>query len=262
MMEKPNRHLEVLHSDIIPVKHGFFGKAGGVSKGIYSTLNCGPGSQDDKDLVIKNRSIVAQYLNVPTENLLTLNQIHSNVAVKVDRPWSIDELPEADAMVTDKSGVALGVLTADCAPLLFYSCKNNGDPVVAASHCGWSGARGGIIASTIDMLLDYGAQKSKICASVGPCISMESYQVRTDFYKNFLDESHHNSIFFRKNLDGSMNFNLQAYIKYKLLKLGVKSIHILGVDTYFNEEDYFSFRRSTHRDEPDYGRQISVIAIN
>lgn len=261
-MDTLYKSLEVLNSDILPVKHGFFGRSGGVSRGIYSTLNCGPGSKDDKESILNNRSLVAQYLGVDSDKLLTLNQVHSNVAVKVNKIWPVDQPPAADAIVTDQKGVALGVLTADCAPVLFYSCKKSGDPVIAASHCGWSGSVKGIIESTIELMVESGAQKSTICASVGPCISMESYQVKQDFLEKFILESKHNTVFFSDHLDGTMRFNLQAYIKYKLFKNDIKNIHVLGVDTYFNEEDYFSYRRSTHRNEPDYGRQISAITIS
>lgn len=244
------------------VDHGFFGKTGGVSKGIYNGLNCGPGSYDDPEAVAENRKLVAELMGVAPENLLTLHQVHSNICLAVDEPWPEGLRPEADAMVTDVPGLALGVLTADCAPVLFCGKKEDGSPVIGAAHAGWGGALGGILEATVEKMKARGAKAETIRATIGPAICVQSYEVGDEFVQKFLRHDSENERFFTASVnDGHMMFDLPSYVEQRLRKAGVSQVSDKAVDTYFNEEDFFSFRRSTHRSEPDYGRQISVIVI-
>lgn len=244
------------------IYYGFFGRNGGVSKDVYATLNCGRGSDDKIESVKKNLQIIAGEAGVIPEKLLTLHQVHSADCIVVEKPWGIEKRPEVDAAVTDKAGIALGVLTADCAPVLFSGSKEDGSSVVGAAHAGWKGALGGILETTVQKMLGLGAIEESITAAIGPCISQKSYEVSEPFLKPFLDEDKNNERFFKSSKnEGHYMFDLPGYCAFKLSKIGLRSIYIKDVDTYFNEEDFFSYRRATHRNEKDYGRQISVISI-
>ncbi len=252
-----------LLSDVQNIRHGFFGRNGGASRGIFASLNCGLATADDPRRVRENRAAVSDAIGVVPDNLLTLHQIHSDVCLQASAPWLIDERPQADAMVTDVPRLALGVLTADCAPVLFHGTKADGSSVVGAAHAGWSGALKGILEATVVAMKKMDVDVSTIKSAIGPCIMPESYEVRQNFELPFVMQDAANEIFFRPGVrEGHLNFDLPAYCAHRLMLCGVKKISIRGVDTYFNENDYFSFRRSTHREEPDYGRQISVIAIS
>lgn len=242
------------------IAHGFFGRQGGVSDGLYASLNCGRGSDDDPAYVQVNLDRVATQIGVSSKNLLTMYQVHGSECLYVDEPWSLDNRPQVDALATDKAGIALGVLTADCAPVLFYGQKNDGAPVIGAAHAGWKGAIGGALDSTVAKMKVLGAEDIKAC--IGPCIAQSSYEVSKDFYIPFEKEDPENERFFMgsKN-DGHLMFDLAGYCASRLARLGLKHVYIKDLDTYFNEEDFFSYRRTTHRKESDYGRQISVIAI-
>ncbi len=247
------------------VRHGFFGRAGGVSKGIYDGLNCGVGSADDPTHVKANREAVAAMVGVEAENLLSLHQIHSDRCIKI-RPPHPNPLPKgerekADAQVTDVPGLAISILTADCAPVLFYG-RNDKGPVIGAAHAGWKGALGGVLESTVYAMEEYGVKAKDIRAAIGPCISKRSYEVGHDFAAPFLDEDPENERFFMSGAgEGKLMFDLPGYCAARLYNCGLSNVAITGIDTYANERDYFSFRRATHRKEPDYGRQISLIVI-
>lgn len=244
------------------VFHGFYGRSGGVSKDIYNALNCGTGSDDAVEAVAENRYIVAKSVGCDASHLLSLYQVHGNECVVVNEVWGNDSRPEADAFVTDRAGIALGILTADCAPVLFFGQKKNGEPVVAAAHAGWGGALKGVLASAVDGMLALGTEIGSIRACIGPCIGKVSYEVDESFCEKFLQEDEENERFFSAaQRQGHLMFDLAGYCAFKLFKAGVKNVYIKDLDTYFNEEDFFSYRRATYRGEKDYGRQISVIMI-
>ena len=240
--------------------HGFFTRKGGVSNGIYKSLNCGPGSDDDPACVAENRVCVAEEMGVEPDHLISMHQVHGNVCLYIDGP--LDERPECDALVTDRPGLALGVLTADCGPVLFYGEKEGGEPVVAVAHAGWGGAFKGILESTVARMKDCGAQPHSIRASVGPCIGPASYEVSEEFIRRFMEQDPGNEKFFKDGQrDGHAYFDLPGYIAMRLAQAGVPHVSLLGLDTYADVEKFFSFRRSTHNNEPDYGRQISCVVI-
>jgi YfiH family protein len=237
------------------ITHGFFGRPGGVSTGIYESLNCGLGSGDDLNAVTENCNRVANAMN---GELVTLYQIHSARAVAVTAPWT-DETPEADAMVTATPGLALGILTADCAPVLFADRQAR---VIGAAHAGWKGALGGVIESGLAAMEKLGADRAHIAAAIGPCIAQDSYEVGAEFRDRFAAADSANARFFRTSgKAGHFRFDLENYVVHRLAAAGIASIEPLGADTYTREADFFSFRRTTHRGETNYGRQISAIAL-
>lgn len=248
-------------TEAIPVSYGFFGRQGGVSTGVYSSLNCGPGSEDAPESVQKNRRIVADILGVGPSNLLSLYQLHGDSCLKVTQSWSAEDRPQADAMVTDVPGLALGILTADCAPVLFYA-QSSAKTVIGAAHAGWGGALKGILESTVAAMEDLGAKREAIRACIGPCIHQSSYEVSAEFHERFMVQHRENGRFFQPGQKaGRFMFDLAGYCVFRLYGAGISRVYIKDLDTYFNEEDFFSYRRATHRDEKDYGRQISAIAI-
>lgn len=248
--------------DEAPVFHGFFGRSGGVSTDVYASLNCGIGSDDDPAAVHENRKRVAAAVGVATDHLLSVYQVHGDQCVSVEGPWAAQGRPEADAMVTDVPGVALGIMTADCAPVLFYGQKSDGSPVIAAAHAGWGGALKGILGATVQAMVTKGAQEGSIHAAIGPCIGQASYEVKEAFAEPFMAEDEANETFFMAGQRaGHLQFDLPGYCALKLAKAGLRRVYIKDLDTYFNEEDFYSYRRTTHREEKDYGRQLSVICI-
>tara|TARA_B100001142_G_scaffold310172_1_gene343395 strand:+ start:155 stop:931 length:777 start_codon:yes stop_codon:yes gene_type:complete len=243
------------------VDHAFFTREGGVSKDLYSSLNCGFGSNDNKDDVAINRSLAVNRLSKGAE-LLTLYQIHSSNVVTVEEPWLHSKAPKADGAVTKHSGLALGILTADCIPILFADgIANERSGVIGAAHAGWQGAIGGVIEATVEAMINLGAQTSNITAAIGPCIHKESYEVGPEFLDRFLDEDHSNETFFSpSNRYGYFKFDIVAYVSKKLDVLGV-SFEVIGKDTYTNDTYFFSYRRATHLGELDYGRCLSAIVL-
>lgn len=240
--------------------HAFFGRQGGVSTGVYDALNCGRGSDDNPANVQRNLELVAAQIGLADTDIATMHQVHGDTCLYVDKPWPIEQRPQADALVTDKSGVAIGVLTADCGPVLFYGEKECGEPVIGAAHAGWKGAVGGILDSTVKQMQELGAQNISAC--VGPCIAQASYEVSENFFVPFEEEDPENERFFKSSSKaGHLMFDLAGYCASRLAGLGLKNVFIKDLDTYFNEEDFFSYRRATHREEKDYGRQISLIYI-
>ncbi len=245
------------------IQHGFFGRDGGVSEGIYKSLNCGIGSDDKADNVQQNRQIVAKYFDQPTENLCSVHQVHSAKCILIKQPFGKkSERPEVDAMVTDQPNLILGILTADCGPVLFTGEKHDGSSVIGAAHSGWRGAIGGVLEDTVQKMVDCGAVKQTIKAAIGPCIGPRSYEVNIEFAAPFLAQDEANEHFFREaQKEGHLMFDLPGYIASRLAHCGVGGVTITGHDTYAEYDKFFSYRQKTHRGEPDYGRQISAIMI-
>jgi YfiH family protein len=249
----------ILHShelsEVPGIVHGFFGRAGGVSEGIYASLNCGLGSGDLPPLIAENRRRVRAALGVATLN--TLYQVHSPAVVTVTEGW--ERGPEADAMVTAVPGIALGILTADCAPVLFA------DPaarVIGAAHAGWKGALGGVLEATLAAMEALGAQRQHVVAAVGPCISQANYEVGHEFFERFRQADIGNKRFFiASDRPEHHRFHLEGYCATRLALAGVDNIEQLSACTYARAADFFSYRRATHRGEKDYGREISAIAL-
>jgi len=247
----------------LPISYGFFGRQGGVSTGIYSSLNCGPGSDDNPAHVKENRRLVSEEIGCAHQNLLSLHQVHGNDCVVAEAAYDHSSRPQVDAHVTDQPGLALGVLTADCTPILFHGAKGDGSSVIGAAHAGWGGALKSVSKSTVKAMEGLGAIRETIVAAIGPCISQESYEVSDEFIEPFLQEDKKNEQFFiESKKNGHLMFDLAGYNAFKLYQLGIRKVLVKSLDTYFNEEDFFSYRRTTHRREKDYGRQISVIKID
>ena len=241
------------------IRHAFFTRIGGVSSGIYRSLNCGVGSQDDKGFVFKNRARAARTLGVGPDRLATPYQVHGDVAVIVDKVWETGQGPKADAVVTVRRGVAVGIGTADCGSILFA------DPtarVVAAAHAGWRGALGGILESTIRTMEELGATRQRIVAVIGPMISQRNYEVGEELVDAFTRVNPANAAFFvPATRPGHAFLDLPAFIGSRLTAAGVLSAD-LGLCTYADEERFFSYRRATHRGEADYGRLLSAIVLD
>jgi len=239
------------------IAHGFFGRQDGVSQGIYASLNCGPGSGDARAAVLSNRARVRTALGA--ENLVTLHQIHSARAVGVAEPWDLDQAPQADGMATNMRGLALGILTADCAPVLFADSRAG---VIGAAHAGWKGALAGVLESTLRAMEDLGADRTRIAAAVGPCISQPNYEVGPEFRDRFLDNDSSFARFFARSAKADhWHFDLKGFVALRLDDAGLENVARFPACTYAHEGDFYSFRRATHRGEPDYGREISAIAL-
>ncbi|QNA85669.1 peptidoglycan editing factor PgeF [Sphingomonas sp. So64.6b] len=248
--------VEVIRSGALGgVAHGFLGRRGGVSTGIHAGLNVGIGSDDEPDAVTKNRARAVEAV-LPGANLVTVFQIHSADVVAVTAPPA--ERPRGDALVTDRPGLLLGILTADCAPVLFVDAAAG---VIGAAHAGWKGAIGGVTDATIAAMETLGAKRERIAAAVGPCIARASYEVDDGFLANFATDDPANERFFAPGKPGHHQFDLEAYVVARLAAAGLTRIEALGLDTYADEDRFFSFRRATHRGEPGYGRQISLIGL-
>jgi len=242
------------------IAYGFYTRQGGVSQGIYASLNCSPGSNDDADAIAENRSRVATHLGYADHLISTPWQCHSAECLVIDTP--LTQRPEADAIVTDKPNIPIGILTADCGPVLMVGKKQNGAPVIAACHAGWGGALKGILESTIDKMLETGATLDSIKSCLGPCLMQASYEVSDDFMRPFIQKHEEAEHFFKAgHKSGHQMFDLPGYIAMRLSLAGIKHVSIMGIDTYKKEKDLFSFRRATPRDEADYGRQMSTIVI-
>ena len=246
-------------SQIPGIRHGFFDRTGGASQGIYASLNCGLGSDDNKDTVVKNRSTVAEHLNLAPSQLINVYQHHSAEVVTVTKPWSIADAPRADGMVTIERNIALGILTADCAPVLFADPNAH---VIGAAHAGWRGAVAGITDNIITAMESLGAQRSAIVAVIGPAISQSAYEVGPEFIVTFLEQAPGNRQFFITGTrDRHFMFDLPGYLNQRLEAANIASSSWMGNCTYAAEDQFFSYRRTTHRSEKDYGRQISVITL-
>jgi polyphenol oxidase len=239
------------------IPHAFLGRRGGVSEGVCAGLNVGWGSDDSRDAIAENRRRAVKAV-LPGAALATLHQIHSPTALYVDSPFPDDARPPADAMVTDRPGLLLGILTADCAPLLLADADAG---VVGAAHAGWKGAFSGVVEATVAEMERRGARRERIAAAVGPCIARKSYEVDENFFRRFLEAEPENERFFGLGRSGHHRFDLEGYVVSRLAASGLTRIEAVGEDTYSQPERFFSYRRATHRGEPDYGRQISLIGI-
>ncbi len=239
------------------IKHGFLGRKGGLSTGLYAGLNVGLGSDDDRDIILQNRKLAGDAI-LPDAPLHSVHQIHSNIAVIADDKTIADNRPQADALVSDKPNIALGILTADCVPILFADYQAG---VIGAAHAGWKGAITGVSDSVIEIMESLGASRDTIACAIGPCIAQKSYEVDSGFYQNFCDDDPSNEHFFKAGKAGHYQFDIEAYAASRLAKAGIKNIYCLGQDTYSQADEFYSYRRSCHRNEEGYGRQISIIAM-
>jgi polyphenol oxidase len=239
--------------------HGFFTRGGGLSEGVYAGLNCGLGSSDDRARVGRNRAAAMQALGLKPESLITLYQVHSATAITVTEPFNGADVPKADGMATCTRGLALGILSADCAPVLFVDPKAE---VIGAAHAGWKGAFDGVLEATLQAMIALGAQASHIVAGIGPHISAQSYEVGPEFRERFLVQAPENAVFFAASpRAGHWLFNLAGYAHRRMQAAGVGHIQHIGLDTLAHEELFYSYRRSVLRGEPDYGRGLSAIAL-
>jgi YfiH family protein len=239
------------------VPHGFLGRRGGVSRGVCAGLNVGLGSDDDRESIAENRRRAVAAV-APGAALVTVHQAHSAEAVYADAPWTHDARPRADAIATDRPGLALGILTADCTPVLLADRQAG---VIAAAHAGWKGALGGVIESTLALMEQYGADRARIAAAIGPVIARKSYEVDEAFLRRFAEADPANDRFFTPGREGHHQFDLEAYVLARLAAAGITRAEALGLDTYSDPDRFYSYRRATHRGEADYGRQISLIAL-
>lgn len=244
-------------SSITSVRHGFFGREGGVSFGVYASLNAGPGSGDDPAHVAENRVRIAATLGVAADHLISLYQVHSARVVRVDGPW-IGERPQADALVTTTPGVALTALSADCAPVLFADARAG---VVGAAHAGWKGALGGVLEACVAEMIAAGADASRIIASIGPCIHQRSYEVGPDFHTTFLAADADSAAFFIPGAEDRFQFDLPGYCLHRLIRAGVTHAEALPLDTYADRTAFHSHRRNVHEKLGDYGRNCAAITL-
>ncbi|WP_208436040.1 peptidoglycan editing factor PgeF [Bartonella phoceensis] len=247
--------LSALH--IHGIKHGFFTRQSGIAKSLYQSLNVGQSLKDQPEHITQNHILIADYFGVEVQNLVTVNQIHSCEVVVVHQAF-IDEPPKADALVTSTPGLVIGILTADCGPVLFADPQTG---IIAAAHAGWRGSLKGIVEKTISVMEEQGAKRQSITAVLGPCIGPCHYEVTDEFYHQFIDcHSKFRKYFLKTDKANHFRFNLWAFIMNQLKEEGVHA-SCLELCTYQNEQRFFSYRRAIHRNEPDYGRQISAIVL-
>ena len=241
------------------INHAFFNRIGGKSTGIFKSLNCGPGSADKKKNILKNLTIVKKIISPKSKKIILLNQIHSNKFYFIDKNSKILRNKfEGDALITNRANLPIAVLTADCAPILIHDEKTK---MVAAIHAGWKGAYKDIVIKVINFMIKKGCSTKNITAAIGPCISVNSYEVKEDFIKRFTKKNKKNRFFFKK-INNQNYFSLNKYIYSQLKALNIKKIDIINKDTFNPKNNFFSARRSISRKENDYGRNISVIMIN
>lgn len=250
--------LEIITSDALtPIRHGFFTRRGGASSGIFEGLNCGYGSSDQHDAVTMNRERVAEAMEVAPEALVTIHQVHSAYVAVIDGAPPPPDL-RADAMVTAEPGIALGILTADCQPVLFADAEAG---VIGAAHAGWKGAKDGILKATVGAMEKLGARRERVRAVIGPTISGENYEVGPEFHAAFVEDDPQTARFFSPGENGHHYFDLPAYGLARLAEAGVTDPQWTGHCTYAEPERFFSYRRSVHRREVDYGRLIAAIRL-
>ena len=255
--------LNILDGDVPDgggaIRHAFFTREGGVSEGMFASLNCGLGSGDDPTHVTRNRAIAADALGVAEEQLVTCHQIHSATVLTVAAPWRRDAAPRADGMVTDRPGIALGVLAADCAPVLFADPEAG---VIGAAHGGWRGALGGVMEATVAAMTALGAAPARIRAGIGPCIAQASYEVGPEFPGRFTEIDPANDRFFvAADRPGYFRFNLPGFIAHRLGRLGLGAIVDTACDTVADPRRFFSYRRACLTGERDYGRALAAITL-
>ena len=256
MQPRPITHP---HLDARLLTHGFFTRRGGVSKGIHDGLNCGYGSDDAQESVTQNRARVAGALAVAPDDLVTVHQFHSADVVLAQQSWPPVQAPRGDAMVCTTPGIALGILTADCAPVLFADTQGG---VIGAAHAGWRGALTGVLEATVQVMEDRGARRDRITAVVGPCIAQVSYEVGSGFVTEFTAQDPGSGRFFDPaDKTGHYQFDLAGFVMARLAGMGLNRHHDLALDTYADDNLFYSYRRSCHRNESDYGRQIAAITL-
>ena len=240
------------------IKHGFFNRDGGKSKGIYQSLNCGPGSNDKKLNVKKNLQIVKSTIDKNSKNIFLVNQIHSNKFIYISKKITFKSKPKADAVITNQKNIPIGVLTADCVPILICDERTK---LVAAIHAGWKGAYKDIISKVIQFMIKKGSNPKNITAAIGPAISAKNYEVKEDFKRKFIKKDKKNNKFFKIKFK-KLYFNLPEYVKSCLLMNKIKNIDSLNIDTFDVKNNFFSARRALRLDHDDYGRNISIIMLN
>lgn len=255
--------VTLLENDVLcsanGVRHSFFTRTGGVSEGLYASLNCGYGSNDDEEAVRENRTRAAGALGRAAEDICTAYQMHGNAVAEVTRPWRREDSPQADALVSDTPGVVLGILTADCAPVLLADDQSR---VIGALHAGWRGALGGVLEASVASMCRLGARITKIHAAIGPTIGPQSFEVSKGFPAPFLAQDSTSKVFFHPAArEGHYLFDLPGYITHRLKALGLAEVVSLQRDTYAEEVHFFSFRRNKHQGECDYGRLLATIAL-
>jgi hypothetical protein len=237
--------------------HGFLGRRGGISVGPMAGLNVGYGSSDDREAIAGNRRLAVAAI-LPEAELATVHQVHSAEVMIAYEPWPQGKRPRADGLVTDRPNLLLGILTADCAPVLF---ADHEAVVVGAAHAGWRGALGGVTDRTIEAMEQLGARRENIHAAVGPCIAQPNYEVDEAFRAHFIDDDADNQRFFIAGPAGKPHFDLEAYVVHRLIAAGIDEVEALNLDTYADADRFFSYRRAIHCGEADYGRQLSAIGI-
>ena len=240
------------------LKHCFFSRKNGFSKGLYASLNCGLGSGDKKENVLKNLNLVSNKIGCKDELLITLNQTHSNKVVYFDEESSIKNKLPGDANVTKIKNVGIGILAADCAPILLYDPQKK---IIGCIHSGWRGALNGVIRNTINKFKELDSNIDNLFAVVGPCIRKENYEVKIDFYEKFINQNSKYEEFFKKNVNDKYIFDLRGFINNKIFDLNIKNVENIEMDTFTARETFYSYRRSLLNNEKDYGRCISVILM-
>ncbi|MFG6563093.1 peptidoglycan editing factor PgeF [Sulfitobacter sp. 1A13421] len=249
--------LEILTSDALaPLRHGFFTRRGGASSGVFSGLNCGSGSSDQSEIVRINRARAAEAMGLPADHLVGVHQVHSATVVTVTEPH--DDKPRADALVTKTPGIALSILTADCQPVLFADAQAG---VVGAAHAGWRGALDGILEATVDAMVDLGATREKITAVIGPSISQRAYEVGPEFMDNFMNADPEFARYFAQGEGDRLHFDLPGFGLNRLRAAGVGHAEWTRHCTYADAARFYSYRRTTHAKEADYGRLLSAITL-
>lgn len=248
--------IEAITADALEARHGFFTRKGGASSGVFAGLNCGRGSSDISEIVEINRSRAAQHMGVSAEHLMTLHQIHSADVVKVTAPHGVAVM--ADGMVTATPGIALAVLSADCQPVLYADPEAR---VVGAAHAGWRGTKAGVLGAVVEAMEALGARRGRIRAVIGPCISQRAYEVGPEFFEAFTDDDPETRRFFANGKGDRLLFDLPGYGLFRLRAAGVAQASWTGHCTFSDEERFYSYRRSTHAGEADYGRLLSAIRL-
>ena len=245
-------------SKIKNLKHGFFNSKGGISINIYKSLNCGPGSKDKSSNVRKNLELVRKKIKRTAKDIFLLNQIHSNKFIYIDEEYQFKSKPKVDAVITNQKNLPIAILTADCVPILICDSKKK---IIAAVHAGWKGALKGIVDKVIKFMIKKGSKPQNITAVIGPCISIDNYEVQNDFKNKFLRKDRKNKIFFKSKYK-KLYFDLSKYVKSLLLKNKVKKIEKIKIDTFDIKNKFFSARRALSLKHDDYGRNISIIMLN
>jgi hypothetical protein len=240
------------------LRHCFFSRKNGISEGLYKSLNCGLGSNDKNENVLKNLDIVSKQIECKKNSLITLNQTHSTKVVYFENEADIKNKIKADAIVCSVKNIGISILTADCAPILFYDPRKK---IIGCAHSGWKGALNGVIKNTVKKFNDLGSDNNDITAVIGPCIGKQSYEVKIDFFNKFVDQNKESAHFFKKINNEKFAFDLRGFINKEMLSLNIKNVENIEIDTFSETEYFYSYRRSCIKQEKDYGRCISVILM-